>query len=219
MSSSSERRVAVERGRDPRPLATPELRAGSWTRFGPTTVLGDPVTEQTLSSLAESTRTAARSQGYAVGWAEGRRAAREAADAEARAHAETRRLDGERHAIEHRDAVRALELAAARLHQTVQEVCARLEDEATTLAYALTEAIVGSAVGDIDAIRRALALAPTDELVAIRVHPDDAGLDPAGCRVIADPSLSRGDALVEYDDHVLDLRIATALDRVREALR
>ena len=41
------------------PLATPELRTGVWTRFGGTSVLGDAITEETLSALAESTRNAA----------------------------------------------------------------------------------------------------------------------------------------------------------------
>src|SRR4051794_29241221 len=72
-------------------LATPELRTGVWTRFGDSNVLGDAVTEETLSTLAESTRTAARSQGYAVGWAEGQRAAREQARIEAEEAALVRR--------------------------------------------------------------------------------------------------------------------------------
>lgn len=205
-----------------RPLATPELRAGTWTRFGGTTVLGDAVTEDTLGSLAESTRTAARSQGYAVGWAEGQRAAREAAEDEARSAAETRRLDDEKRADEHASAVRALELAAVRLHETVGQACARLEEQAARLACELTETIIGELRTDVDALRRALSLAPQDDLVAIRLHPDDAATaDPAlvAGRIVADPGLDRGDALVEYHDHVLDLRISTALHRIREVLR
>jgi flagellar assembly protein FliH len=212
MSSSSSRTPGLT------PLPTPELRAGVWTRFGATTVLGDEVTEQTLHALAESTRTAARSQGYAVGWAEGQRAAREAADQDARAHAETSRLAEEERVGEHRAAVRALELAAARLHETVAEVCGRLESRVSALAGDLTETILGELRHDVDAVRRALALAPEGEPVAIRVHPS-AVAEAAGVRVIADPSLLPGDALVEYDDHVLDLRITTALERVREVLQ
>ena len=62
------------------PLETPELRSGTWTRFGDRAVLGDAVTETALAALADSSRAVARSQGYAVGWAQGRReAAAEAA--------------------------------------------------------------------------------------------------------------------------------------------
>ena len=52
-----------------------ELRSGSWTRLGSSTVLGDTVTEQTLAGLVEQAQGAARAQGYSRGWAEGRRAA------------------------------------------------------------------------------------------------------------------------------------------------
>lgn len=209
MSSSSSSR--------PRPLATPELRSGTWTRFGGETVLGDAVTEQTLHSLAESTRTAARSQGYAVGWSEGQRAARDLADEEARIVAATRLTEDDRREAEHRSAVRALELAAVRLHETVETVCARLEEQAAALAGELTATILGELRVDVDAVRRALALAPEGDIVALRVHPSQ--VVEAEVRVIADPSLEVGDALVEYDDHVLDLRISTALDRVRAVLR
>ena len=39
-------------------LSTPQLRTGAWTRFGGERTLGDPVTEDVLSALAETTRTA-----------------------------------------------------------------------------------------------------------------------------------------------------------------
>ncbi|MCW2818177.1 MAG: hypothetical protein JWR42_964, partial [Marmoricola sp.] len=75
-TSSSEARVirAVDLVSAPA-LRTPELRTGSWTRLGDASVLGDVVTEATLSTLAEQARAAGQSQGYAVGWASGRREA------------------------------------------------------------------------------------------------------------------------------------------------
>ncbi|HEY9562838.1 MAG TPA: hypothetical protein VIR30_03615, partial [Nocardioides sp.] len=74
MTSSSEARVL--RGPvDVTVLPAPDLRAGEWTRFGSGNARGDAVTENTLAALADSTRDAARAQGYAVGWAEGRRRA------------------------------------------------------------------------------------------------------------------------------------------------
>jgi hypothetical protein len=36
--------------------------------------------------------------------------------------------------------------------------------------------------------------------------------------VVADHHLAWGDALAEVDEHVVDLRVHTALDRVREVL-
>ena len=90
------------------PLSTPQLRTGAWTRFGGERTLGDPVTEDVLSALAETTRTAARAQGYATGWAEGRReAATEAAAHRAELEAATREAEARRQA-EHEQALAAL---------------------------------------------------------------------------------------------------------------
>ncbi len=210
------------------PLETPELRTGTWTRLGDKAVLGDAVTEQLLSTLAESTRTAARSQGYAVGWAEGQRAARAVAADEARMAADRERYAEEKRAAEHAAALAVLAEAAARLEESVTEICASVEERASALACDLTTAIIGTATTDLDAVRRALSLAPDGPTTRVLVHPSDVGVvDPAtsaalverGCIVVGDPSLERGDALVEYDDQVLDLRISSALARVQEALR
>ncbi len=212
------------------PLATPELRTGEWTRLGGRRVLGDAVTEETLSALAESTRVAARSQGYAVGWAAGQRAAREATRREAEA-AEAARAEVEaRREAEHRTAVVALELAATRVHDTALSLTTAIEEQASTLAWELTRELVGrelrSATG-AEVVRRALQLMPTEPVVRVHLHPDQLTdltardleeLGERGATAVADPSLAWGDALVETDDHVVDLRIGTALERVREVL-
>lgn len=220
----------VEGARRMVPLAIPELRTGVWTRFGGSSVLGDAVTEETLSALAESTRTAAQSQGYSVGWADGQRAARELARLEAEAE-EARRLQAEaERAEEHREAVDALRLAAARLHEAVAAVTSTVEEQATGLAWELTEELVGHELRSVtgpDVVRRALKLAPTEPIARVHLHPDHladlavsdlADLSERGVSVVADPALAWGDALVEADTHVIDLRIRTALERVREVL-
>lgn len=204
----------------------PELRTGDWTRYGNNAVLGDTITEQTLSTLAESTRIAAGSQGYAVGWAEGQRAARAAAEAEADEVRAAQRQAEARRAAEHAAAVAALTEAARQLQEAVAEVCSTIEVQASELAWGITEELVGHELSGpgIDVVRRVLALAPTETVVRVRLHPADAGKAIAegtltGLVVVADPSLDRGDALAETDDHVLDLRLEPALQRVREALR
>jgi len=226
MSSSPERAAARTTSAAPlATLATPELRTGVWTRFGAGNVLGDQVTEGTLAALAESTRTAASSQGYAVGWAEGQRAAREAVRLEAVAAEQQRLRAEEQREAEHRAALSALELAAARLHDTVVEACDRIETQATELAWELTRELAGREVAcadSADVVRRVLALLPSEPVARVRLHPQDAlaadALTADGIVVVADNTLSRGDALVEAEDHVLDLRLDTALARVREAL-
>jgi flagellar assembly protein FliH len=211
-------------------LATPELRTGVWTRFGASNVLGDRITEETLSALAESTRNAARSQGYAVGWADGQRAAREQARIDAEAAEQARLQAEEEREREHRAAVAALELAAARIHDAVDGMSTRIEEQASTLAWDLTAELVGHELRSVtgpDVVRRALKLAPAEAIVKLHLHPDHvADLTPAdlaeladhGVSVVNDPALPWGDALAETADHVIDLRVRTALDRVREVL-
>lgn len=240
MSSSSDLASAVVGGPADRvlrgdraaqvgPLSTPELRSGTWTRFGGGHGLGDPVTEAVLSDLAETTRAAARAQGYSTGWAEGRR---EAA-AEAAAHrAELELLHHEaeaRREAEHRQAVAGLAAAAALFQQQVAAASAEVEEHALELARELTEALVAhelaSAADPVaDVVRRALAVLPQGLPVTVRLSPAVAG-DPAlqvlrdqGITVVADPTLERHDALVESTEEAVDLRVSAALARVREVL-
>lgn len=230
MSSSPER---VLRGTDGAtvtslPVAT-ELRSGTWTRRGGSAVLGDAVTESALSTLAETTRVAARAQGYAVGWAEGRRVSEERSRA-AEAEAKSRRTEREAaHEAEHRQAVAALERAARLLQDTVADVCGRVEAQAVELSLQLTEAILGREVAlsddpGADAVRRALALLPEKPTVTVRLHPADVARvatgqrDLPGVTLVGDASLQPGDAIAEADDSVVDATLAAALGRAREVL-
>lgn len=230
MNSSTE--AAVVRGAAAAGAATlvaPELRSGTWTRLGDRSVLGDAVTEQTLSSLAETAQSAARAQGYAIGWAEGRReaaaSARETAELVAAQIGEVE----QRRAQEHRLALDALMQAAHLLHDSVQSVCTSVEDRATHLAMDLTEQLVGhelavSADPGADVIARVLALMPREPVAFLHLAPADVPvttvpeLAALGVEVVADPTLSCGDALLIADDHVVDLRVSSALDRLREVL-
>ena len=225
MSSSSE---AVMPEPTLTPLATPELRSGTWTRFGGASVLGDAVTEETLNALAESTRTAARSQGYAIGWAEGQRAARTAAAAEAELVEDRRRAEDLHRSQEHAAALDALVAAAGELRAEAARVAAVLAEEASGLALDLTRTILGPLARDLDPVRRALDLTPDGDLARLVLNPEDAAaitpeqtatLAGLGVNVITDATLARGDAIAEATEHVLDLRIGAALERVAEVLR
>ena len=64
MTSSSESRVLrADQAGSAYAMRTPDLRGGNWTRLGSGAVLGDVVTEDTLSALAERTRASARGAG------------------------------------------------------------------------------------------------------------------------------------------------------------
>lgn len=236
MSSSTEALLRGAAAETATVAATPELRDGSWTRLGGSSVLGDLVTEQALAGLAESTRTAARAQGYATGWAEGRReAAAEAAAVAARAEQERVAAETRREA-EHRAALAGLERAASALQRTSVTVAADLEEQALRLARELTRELVGHELRTspdpaADVVRRALVVLPAGVPVTVRLHPDVAastvaadlaGLaGPAGQQltVVPDAGLERDDAVVETAEQVVDLRVGAALERVAEALR
>ena len=227
MSSSPE--VLVEAGSARVTVVQPrELRSGSWTRLGSSTVLGDAVTEQTLAGLVEEAQGAARAQGYSRGWAEGRRAAEDQAAQERMAVAAEHERAEERREAEHRAAVAGLVTAATRLDEAVASTCHQVEAQALELAARLVEAITGHEVAvaqdpGLDAVRRGLALAQGEPLVRVRVRPEDRGpelatLAGAGA-VVADPTLARGDALLETAEGVVDARVSTAVARVQELLR
>ncbi len=236
MSSSTEsspRRPVVHspllRGGAPvTPLQPHDLRDGAWTRLAPGSALGDAVSEETLTTVAEHARDAARAQGYSVGWAQGRREAAEAAAAAAQIEARRHRREEERREAEHLEAVEGLHRAADELRAVIDDVCQRIESQATELAWALSEELVGHELRGAqtsDVVARVLALRPTGQLARVRLHPDHVD-DPAlvplvaeGVRCIGDPSLGRLDALVHVEDHVFDLRIDTAMERVREVLQ
>lgn len=208
----------------------PDLRTGVWTRLGDPRVLGDEVTEAAMSGLAERTRSAARAQGYAVGWAEGRQEALlRAAEATAVAERE-RREEDDRRAHEHRQAIDALAAATDALHTAAQEAVDRIADQATELAFELTRTLVGhelAVAADPGAavVARVLTALPDDPSTLVRVHSVTAEsgavhlLAERGVRLVVDPGLAPGDAVVETDAAAVDLRISTAIDRLREVLR
>lgn len=207
-----------------RVLPLPDLRDGRWTRLGARAVAGDQTTEALLDGLAESTRRAAQTQGYAVGWAEGRQAAVAAASSEASHVAAQAVEDRRRQEQEHQDALEALRSLALELRAAVHETCTIIEGQAAELALQLTQELVGAGAADAGshAVARVTSLLPEHTVVRARLHPDVAAsassLVDAGVQVVADPGLARADAVAETDTGMLDLRVATALARLREVL-
>lgn len=209
------------------PLATPELRSGTWTRHGERSLLGDAVSEAILSRVAESARSAAEAQGYAVGWAQGVRAAAEEAGATARRTEELRREAERRREAEHRQAVAALTAAATEVREQLGALSERIESQATQLAWAIVESLLGREIASVTGaavVRRVVSVLPATTCT-VRLHPNVVSSDDVrellerGVAVVADPSLGLADALVIADGSVVDLRVAEAMSRVRDALR
>lgn len=179
-------------------------------------------------------------RGHAAGYAAGLRAAQAETDAlRARLEAE----HAARLASVHADAERrvaVLDAATNAMLSQVTPVLDAAEQSVAAAAVDLAEAVVGYAIrasrqsadttdglgargasGAEATVVRALASIDRTVAVAIRLSVGDAArvadLD-LPVPVVADPTLSDGDAVVDLPDGLLDARITTALDRARTAL-
>lgn len=193
-----------------------------------------PAVYPTVATVKESQLQAdAEVRGYRLGHTLGYAAGLQQASAEAaRRRSE---LDAEQDALiaELRlnvsGEIAALEAASAALDARTKPVLAEAEQALMTCALMLAEAVLGRELDDGETSSRAVltrVLAGRDESVAprVRLNPQDLasiGEDVAGIErldLVADPSISRGDAVAEYPHGFLDARISTALDRARQAL-
>lgn len=203
------------------PISLPDLPAANWTD-------ANELARTVLGEIAESARADAHAQGYAVGWARGRRDALNAAATAAEQAEHARREAEARREDEHQAAVTALRQSAQQVRALLTELCSSIEEQGTDLAWAITETLLArevTVVTDADVVRRVLTVLPAVPTATVRLHPSVAAsaaaaeLTDAGLVLVADASLDRADAVVECDGAVTDLRIATAMDRLRDVLR
>jgi flagellar assembly protein FliH len=185
-------------------------------------------------------------RGHAAGYAAGLRAAQAETDAlRVRLEAEHAARLASMHADTARR-IAVLDAATNAMLSQVTPVLDAAEQSVAAAAVDLAEAVVGYAIrasrpsdaasgGPADAhslearvgsgaeatVLRALASIDRTVAVAVRLSVGDAArvadLD-LPVPVVADPTLSDGDAVVDLPDGLLDARIATALDRARTAL-
>jgi flagellar assembly protein FliH len=192
-------------------------------------VVLDALTERVAAH--DEARTAGFAAGYGAGFAAG---AREAAAVAAR---ETERVAAERAAAADRASAQvahALDVLAAAA-SAAQARTAPVLDDAEALLHAgaldLARAVLGSELADDErsataALSRVLRHPQLPDAVTVRLHPRDLdalrtlGADdvPSGVLLVADPTLSPGDAVAQHPDGYLDARIGTALDRAAAAL-
>ncbi|WP_256041579.1 FliH/SctL family protein [Cryobacterium sp. SO1] len=185
-----------------------------------------------------------QARGHAAGYTEGLRAAAAAVDARVAGleaeHAELMRATDE----QHDRTLAGLNAAVRALEERTVPVLHDVEDTLLDAAIDLAEAIIGHTLADETAAVRAalgrtIADGPAGAPAAgrtishttgrtvthtVRLNPHDlAALDvaavaEAGVTLVADASLSRGDAVSEFPDGYLDARIGSALQRARAAL-
>jgi flagellar assembly protein FliH len=202
------------------PLPVPELRPRERPhRWHP--ALGGPGPALAGPGAADRARDDARAQGYAVGWAQGLREARDLVRAEAEEARQAERA-------EHDAALRGLAAAVETSQQRLAAACAAVEVGAARLAMDVVEVLLDRELRALvdpgeQAVARALALAP-EQTAVVRLAPDavtaeaSAELAARGLRLVADPALGAADVVVDLGDSVVDARLSTALDRLREVL-
>ncbi|MCW2743285.1 MAG: flagellar assembly protein FliH [Blastococcus sp.] len=188
--------------------------------------LGDVYAEE-LQRLREH----ARAEGYTAGHAEGMTAAAGVVAAAERAAAD--RFADVQARWERRvaSATAALGAAATRLDESTVPVADDLRETIIGMVLTLVEDLLGRelALADspvLDAVRRALALVPSDAPAVIRVHPDDLSEIPAEelaalpdtVRVVGDPGVERAGAVAETGLRRIDAQLMAALERVQAVL-
>jgi flagellar assembly protein FliH len=177
------------------------------------------------AGLEEETERA-RIRGHAAGYAEGLRSA------EAGAAADAARARVEREALRE-DAVTALTAAVDALGTATRRfaassapVLAAADDALLAAAIELAESIIGIELANGEtsaraAIARALSSAAEETITTVRLSPVDLavigahGITVPEVRLVADPTLSPGDAVVELEDGRLEARVASSLARAR----
>jgi flagellar assembly protein FliH len=193
---------------------------------GPSFRLGDVYAEE-----LERLRQHAHAEGFAAGHAEGLESAA-AVVAETERAAAVRLVDVQaRWERRVASAVAALGAAAARFDEATVPVADDIRETIIGTVLTLVEDLLGRelALADspvLDAVRRALALVPTDAPAVIRVHPDDLGEIPAETlaelpetvRVVGDPDVERAGAVAETGPRRIDAQLMAALERVQAVL-
>jgi flagellar assembly protein FliH len=237
MTTSPERhRSVVLRGaatQQARPARiSSDLRTSPFVgRLGVDPRLVDPTLEAVVAQAEER----ARATGWERGRQEGRAAARqelaELAAVQDQARAEQLQAQERRRAQELTRVVDALRLTTADLDAREAPAFADIERSVATMAVQIAEALIGRHLElgkspALDAVQRALALAPRQSAAIVRLHPDSTlGLPdvsdavPGGSvTIVADPSVEIDGCIVEAGNRTIDAQLGPALQRLREVL-
>lgn len=178
---------------------------------------------------------AARAKGYTEGYQAGAQAAR----AEERARAQAREHEHQQTVAElerlTRNGVQVLTNAAAALDGAHRATADELVTQVHSAAIELAEAILGHELARgperartlLERVARTpqapvvtkVRLSVADHQAAVSLTAEAGTPLPHNVELVADPALTDGQAIAEYDHGHLDASITTALDRARAALQ
>ncbi len=166
----------------------------------------------------ELARGDAEKSGFAQGLAEGREAGKGAALEEAKARSA--------------EAISALDGLIKAMEEREEALEADFPEHVAEMALVVAEAILSREIAAAtdpgkEAIARCLTDAPRGGEVIANLHPKDieslghleSVLQGRPVTVVPDPSLQRGDTIIQVGETRIDGRLCEAIDRVREALR
>lgn len=236
MTSSPEHRTVVLRGaateRAHPARISSDLRTSPFvSRLTVDPRLVDPTLEAVVKEAEERARV--------LGWERGRLEGREAALREGAAAAAVK---DEAQAVVRDAAERRREDVCARaadaLHARTAELDARhapvfedIDHSIAVMAVEIAEVLVGRHLElgkwpALDAVQRALALAPRRAAAILRVHPDTVNelpdvsdaLPGGSVTLVSDPAIEIDGCVVEAGDRTIDAQLGTALQRLREVL-
>ncbi len=187
--------------------------------------------EEVYAAELDRLREQARAEGYAAGHAEGLAVA-DAAVAQVQDEAAARlALTQQRWEARTASAVAALTSACAQVDATPPLGGEEFEDIVLGATLTLVEEVFGRELQvarrpGLDALKRALALSPTDGPTVVRLHPDDLERIPAAVleqvpgtvRVVADETVEHAGAIAETGVSRVDAQLGPALQRVRDVL-
>ncbi len=236
MTSSTEHRTVVLRGAATarvRPARiSSDLRTSPFVgRFGVDPRLVDPTLEAVVADAEDRARAAGWERGRQEGREAGRKEIAEQAVIRDRARAEQVQAQERRREQELARAVDALRLSTADLEAREAPVFEDIKHSVATMAVQIAEVLVGRHLElgkwlALDAVQRALALAPRQSAAIVRLHPestlelpDVSGAVPGGSvTIVADPSIEIGGCIVEAGNRTIDAQLGPALQRLREVL-
>jgi flagellar assembly protein FliH len=235
-SSPDRRRSSVLRGaatQQVRPARiSAELRTSPFvSRYGLDPRLVDPTLEAVVADAEERARVA--------GWEHGRLEGQEAARAQIaeqyalrdEARAEQLRAQERRREQELARVVDELRHATVDLEAREAPLFGEVERSVANLAVQIAEVLVGRHLElgkwpALDAIQRALALAPRQSAAIVRVNPESTlelpdlsdALPGGSVTIVSDPSIEIGGCVVEAGNRTIDAQLGPALQRLHEVL-
>jgi flagellar assembly protein FliH len=182
--------------------------------------LVDPTLEAVVAEAEERAR--------AAGWEHGRQEGHAAARREVAQQQEISERHRQQEWVQVLDSVRLSAVSLdARESMSFQDV----DSTVARMAVEIAEVLIGrhlelGSFQALDAVQRAMALAPRQSAAIVRIHPDStdglpdiSGAMPGGSvTVVLDPSIEIGGCIVEAGDRTIDAQLGPALQRLREVL-